>query len=506
MDNLQEIIGILSQDDKKGFRRFINRQKKLDQRKDLELFELLDRTEKYTSKEILGKLYETPNPTAYHALRKRLIKKLMEYITLKRMEADTTSASSIMSIISLAGYLLDHKAERLAWFYLKKAEKLAHSNEQFDLLNTLYNVQIENSQSEYALPLNDIIKRKEANQQLALEDERVTIAYSLIKERLQQIILEGQEIDFEAVIQTILRQYQLHDAVIQRPKLLYNVLSITRSAILAKKDFYTFEPYIIRHYREAKFSFSKSNHFYKLSIIYMIAHVLYRNRKFKASAVYLDEMQEDLLAFNRSHYVRFYAKYTLLRAAVNCYIGKISEGVGLLEEELQRKDSIFNVKDQIEMRLNLCFYYFLQGRFGDAVKLNLEMGKTEKWLEKNMGREWVMKRSIMEVIAHYELQNRDLVSSRIRSIERNFANIFKHPLYQRGRAFLNLMKILIDRPKEAISETFKSQAETALITIPEEQEDLQAMAFYAWLKSKMLDQNYYEVLLDTVKPEVDLAS
>ena len=32
-----------------------------------------------------------------------------------------------------------------------------------------------------------------------------------------------------------------------------------------------------------------------------------------------------------------------------------------------------------------------------------------------------------------------------------------------------------------------------------EQEDLQAMAFYAWIKAKVYKKDYYQVLLETVE-------
>ena len=42
MDKLQELVNTLSEDDKREFRIFINRQKSKKQRKDLDLFELIN--------------------------------------------------------------------------------------------------------------------------------------------------------------------------------------------------------------------------------------------------------------------------------------------------------------------------------------------------------------------------------------------------------------------------------------------------------------------------------
>ena len=57
----------------KHFRTFIHSQRKLDKRKDLELFDLL--TEDPQPNDLELRLYGKENKEAYHALRKRLLRK-----------------------------------------------------------------------------------------------------------------------------------------------------------------------------------------------------------------------------------------------------------------------------------------------------------------------------------------------------------------------------------------------------------------------------------------------
>ncbi len=56
MDKLKELINTLSEDDKREFRIFINRQKSKKQRKDLDLFELI--SHQTPVKNIQEKLYK----------------------------------------------------------------------------------------------------------------------------------------------------------------------------------------------------------------------------------------------------------------------------------------------------------------------------------------------------------------------------------------------------------------------------------------------------------------
>jgi hypothetical protein len=485
--------------EQKDFRKFIHNQKKLDKRKDLELFDLI--CNGCPDQKLEGTLYGKPNKAAYHAVRKRLTRKLTDYIVLKRIEEDTTSSSSLMGLISLSRYFFERRSDELAWGYLKSAETRAASAEQFDLLNTIYLLQIEHWQQEYAEDIHTIIEKRSANKQLLDEDERATIASSLIKKELQKTVRLSKEVDFEGITRLILSSYNLSNALIQRPKILYNILSIARSAILAKKDFYSFEPYLIQQYQKAKeqFGFTRNTHYYKLNLLYMISHVLYRNRKFDQAAAYLDEMKNDLFAYNSSHAMLFYAKFTLLSAAVNCYLGNLQMAISILTEAMHDNVDMFSVEDRVKSRLNLSIYYFMAEDYEKSIKTGMSFEHTDKWFEKNIGKEWVFKKQIMEVIIQVELGNEEIALNRIRSIERASINMFHHPLYSRAKSFLDLIKKMILDPMNFENLETQEKIEKYLMIVPEEKEDLQAMTFYSWLKSKYLKRNYYEVLLETVK-------
>ena len=144
IDNIKDIVQLLNTVDKKEFRSFINRQRSRKNRKDLELFDILCETGSYPAKEIVKRLYKELNMNAYHAIRKRLLRHLTDFIIVKRIDEDTTSASSIMGLLTLSRFLFDNGNERVGWIYLIKSEQLANNNEQFDLLDNILNIQTNN--------------------------------------------------------------------------------------------------------------------------------------------------------------------------------------------------------------------------------------------------------------------------------------------------------------------------------------------------------------------------
>lgn len=503
MDQLKELINTFSEDDKKEFRIFIHRQKSKKQRKDLDLFELIN--QQFTTEEIQSRLYKTPNKVAYHTLRKRLLKHLTDFIVLKQIDNDPTSTSSISGLISLSTYLFSRKSEKLGWRILLKAEQIAKDNEQYELLNTIYLQQLEHSESDFAPEMNDIFNQWEENKLLVNENEKIEIAYNFIKREINRIILHGENKDLNQIIDELLKKYGINNLVFQRAEILFKVLDLTRRVMLAKKDFFNFEPYVIRMYDEMmdKYGFSKKNHFYQIHILYIIAHILYRNRKFDQSNTYLEQMYHCMLEYNKVYYQKFYTKYIMLSAANYSYLNLNDRSIDLLSSIPESTLKKLPIEDQLNVKMNLTIYYGNAGEYRQSNRIIQTLNHSDKWLTKKMGIEWVMKKNMIEIMIQYELENYEIALNRIRAFERNFSELFKHPIYNRAQQFIQLLKTIIHKPEIIQDSSFVEETINTLVKTPSDQEDLQAMAYYSWLKAKMLQRNYYEVLLEVANTRYD---
>ena len=152
--------------------------------------------------------------------------------------------------------------------------------------------------------------------------------------------------------------------------------------------------------------------------------------------------------------------------------------------------------EQLNLKINLTVYYSYQQLYKKANRILQTLNHSDNWLEKKMGIEWVLKKSLIEIMLQFELGNIDIVLNRIRSFEHNFEDLFNHPTYKRVSVFTKMIKTTIDTPEIMQSKVFIEEVKSTLVQQNSDQEDLQAMSFYSWLKAKMLNQNYYEVLLD----------
>lgn len=498
MDKIKEIIRTLEADDVREFRSFIHRQKKKKSRKDLDLFEFLLENEA-DKPAIITKEIGVPNKEAYYAVRKRLLRHLTDFLVLKRMDDDPTASSSIMGSMSLVRYLFTKKADELAWHYLLKVETLAESHEQFALLNNIYLLQIRNIPSKYAPDAQSIIEKYKINRALLEEDERVLFAHGIIRQRLHERRVESKAINIQRTIQKVLIEYDLADVVTKRPRLLYNIVSIARSVAVATGDFRDFEPYIIEQYKSAgeKYGFSKHHHFYKLSLLYMIGHALYRNRKFAESQEWLAVCHENILQYNRSHYNRFYPLYIMLLAAIRIFEGELDQAIKMHETLLEETDFKLNTENKLTATLNLATYYSFKTDYDKTREILWSM-PTDRTCEKNMGKEWLLKKNMIEMLAQYELGNDDIALNRIRSIERYFDDFIRRPQNIYVKDFLFAVRTYMNNPTAVDSDSFYDFLESKFDFSSEKHHSTIDMSFYCWLKSKVFKRPFYEVLLEQI--------
>jgi len=519
MDDLRTTLLTLNPDDRRDFGVFIQRQRrKLTGRLDLRLFELLMQPQELRSDKIIARLYpQAPNPAAYYALRKRLLRHLTDYLLLRQHQLDTTAAATVRGQLTLAQYLFEASIPRLAWSTLRKAEKLARDNEQYEPLNAVYNLQIQYANSPHAEPLGEIIARRHVNKKAADEEERANIADSLLRQRLREARKKGRAAaPLDALMHDILVEYDLQEAFARSPSLLCRLMSIARSAMLVRRDFATFAAYIERCYRlmERRHGFAPAQRSYQLRLLYMLAHALYRSRHFAESMAYLEQGRALIQAAPGRKFSEFAPRFTFLLAANMAFQRRNPEGIALLEAALQATPPLPLV-EELTARLQLVFHHFAEGNFTKANHALLRVGRTDHWLEEHLGLEWLLNKTMAEMFVQLELGHEDLALSRLKAMGRSLREQFPAvpagteaagppavpavPVggpYRYVLCFLELVHEVIDDPAVARRPDFAARVAVLPTFQPLDREELQSMGFYAWLRARMLGRPYYEVLLE----------
>ncbi len=460
---------------------------------DLALFKLLARPTKWKAEALMRRLYEVPNPTAYHALRKRLMRHLSDFIVLKQMGQEETPLAGMMGQMAMARHLFEHNLSTLGWEILIKAEKKAIKQEAYEELNSIYLLQLAHAGVDAPYSLSEILQKHQTNKHLAEEEERAIIALSLVQHALQQAKNQGHVPDFAQIITDIQASYGLTGAINKRPSLFYRFMAMARAAVLVNKDFHAFAPFLDEQYTQmANQGAFKPHHItYQLELLYMLAHVWYRCKHFDKSNELIKTAEEMINESGKGIKDRFYAKFTLLNAANLTYLNQSGTAVVILEELCKKPLSL---AESLDAKFSLSFCYFLLQQPKKALPLDLGVRHSDNWLIKKMGPEWVLKKSAGEIILQYELGNEEIALNRIYQVRRKFSDLLEMSQYANVVVYLKLIEQMIKMPDKATSKQFYEQIQSNIHYLPFEEEDLQYLSFYAWLKAKVVQKPFNQVL------------
>ncbi len=500
MKVLESTILALNQEEYKQLFSFIKHKPSKRKRKDLILLELINNQSELTDEKIEDTLQLTAKSNAYHALRKRLLKVIMHFIYLQRIEVDSTATAEVMHLLSFADFQYERKNLEQARRTLAKAETLAEENELFSLLTHIFEKQLEYLTFK-TKDLEDFTIKKDQFTSLKDEQDRASLAFLYLKCQIEDARENKSIIPFQLLVDHTLRKYNLENAVIQRPKMLYQVIESVRSNLMYKKEFYEFEKYLDSITSEyfSIINFSKKDHIYYLKITYITAHTMYRNRRFKEGIKYSEKLSRGLARYERQYYRSFFAKHKLLHAGLLFYTNKPNEAISIVEDCKDNHWDLFSLKEQNYLRLNTAFYYYANRQLTEALAIAQELHHTDGWYEKKISSEWALKRSIMEAIIQIDLENEEIGLTKINTILHRHRDLFKMEIFKRVGYFLKFIKRILTDVNFSRSSEFDSLIKNNLMTLPEEKEDLQAMSFYVWLKARKNKEPYYQLLLETTK-------
>ena len=199
---------------------------------------------------------------------------------------------------------------------------------------------------------------------------------------------------------------------------------------MARKEYYKFEDVVEENYQRMKqeVGFEKKDHNFHLGILYMICHIKYRVRKFEEALSYLNELNLQLDKYPSPKYRSFVSRGILIKGACLSYLGQNTQAIELLEEALN-SGLKHEVEHELDMRLNLCVYYFQSDNFKKANSVLNQFSHTDRWCQKKVGEEWVARKNLIEILTQFELGNVDIAMNWIKNFERNHSDLLALDIY-----------------------------------------------------------------------------
>ena len=494
--SLNSIIASLSVEEQQRFISYLEKKNRRNDIKNIQLFRLLIEDE-LSSKAMCLELYKSYNKVAYHSLRKRLYQSLIDFIANINMDEEKAIDMQIIKFILASRSFLLYRQYKIAYKILDKAEDLAEENHLFPLLNEIYHTKIQYAYSNPNIDLDDLIEKYTINQKNHYLEDRLNIAYAKIRQSINKFSSNSHLLNFHNLVNDTLIEYDIDIKESMSFKSLYQLMKIVSLSAFATNDYLKIEPFLINTYQVLQTHKNKEKQlYYHLQVLYLIAYTLFRNKKFNESLEFLQELHELMYLKKKKFYNSFKLKYHLLQALNLNYLNKQDEAIKILDPFLIPKHP--DIQTLLDIYLSLVMIYFQKGDLNKAKKIYSKFYHTDNWYISKAGKEWVIKKNLIEILLHIELENVDLVESRLLSFKRHYHKFLLEINQERAITYLNLVTEYYKSPESVSTDAFKNKVENSFEWIEGKQEDLFVMSFYAWLKSKMEKQPLFKTTLDLV--------
>ncbi len=439
MDILNQVIEKLTKEEVRNFKLFYGYATD-EQRKDLLLFNYIRSSgNKFSEDKANKKLgYDLENKNNYYRLKNRLIEDIGDSLSL--LHTHKNELYELLQFINLFHIYHSRNLFKPCLFYLRKAERLAASIENYELLDIVYANFIRLSADLVEIEPTAYIQKRANNTVIVtnlreLDNILASLSYQL---KISQ--------NFGSSDKDLLKKLQLKVKDISKQTTssfgknlegrIYRALS---QVFLQQHNYIALEKLVKDTYRkfEKEKWFDKSNHELKLQMLTYCANALYKSEKYKESLEYAALLGEEIHAFGKLHYEKYLFFYYNLQV-LNYAALNPPQGLKALDEfeyEMRRKENTYY---DFFIYLNRAALLYDMQRYKEALKSLVRLYVSDGYT--NADKSFKLKTEVGELIITFESADTDTLDYRIEQMKKSFSALLKQPQFKRDFAVIQLIQ------------------------------------------------------------------
>lgn len=492
MDLIKEIILTLSDADKKEFEQFLSRKRPGAIRKDVKIFRDLFSLHNNTNKS----KNELKGDQNYHAIRKRISKALTNFVILKK-SIEEQKENKRDGMVLLVSYFIERNKFEAAWDLLNKEEKNAEKVNNIEL-----NLKIQRLKLSILPYFNQELFPSIKTKMLDLQAKQskldeFQLYFIEIKNDLKLKIAEGSVESPTHIIRNALNRYKNLKTEYNNPIIHLKVIEIIRAAYIINRRFKIFAEVVQKYYDEfSKEAFENSSDINTFAQIeYIMSYTFLNTRNFKKSEEHLEKLSR-LMSQSELVKLNFQGKHMAIKSFIQVFQLKINEAIASSEEFLEREQNKISIKEYLNLSLNLSGYLITVGDYSKAIKILNFMSESDNYYQKNMGREWLVRKDMILAIVQTSLGNAELSLRIINSLEKKHGDMLKTEQYRMVEPFIRLFKNYIKNPQVVNQEDLSTFEEKIKLKKDRVFRDPRLIIFYAWMRSRYAKKDAYDILME----------
>lgn len=415
----------MTKEELRFFKIYISRNTSEGDRKDVLLFDFIRKKgEDYNEDKVAKKLYPDGEKNSFYRLKNRLTEEVNKSLMLQHFGEDEDS--NTLQLISLAYLFFNRNNYPVAYHFIRKAEKKANAQENYELLDIIYSEYIKLSHEMVSINPETYIKLRKENSARLYEIRQIDDVLAAVKYKLKitQNFSPGENPVVEMLSKTV--DDFSHDSELKKsPALRFKIYQAVSQVLLQRHDYKNLEDYLLTTYKHftEEHLFNKGNHLTKLQMLTYIVNTLFKNGKLQQSLLYAEKLKAAMEEFGSLHYDKYLFFYynSLVINYSKIDIDKAIEILEKLENNEQLKKTPFY---EVFVYLNLAIFRFEKGDYRNAIKNLNKLVVHESY--KNADRSLRFRIAIVELIIRLELNDFEFLEYRIAQIKKEYKDLLQN--------------------------------------------------------------------------------
>ena len=482
MNILFKIINSLNKEESRFYKLFAGRTSIGNVRKDILLFDFIKQNgEDYDEQIISEELYQD-NKNSFYQLKNRLYKDLNKSMMLQHMGKEKDIF--ILHFVLLSRVYKRKGKVELSFHYLKKAEKEAENIEAFELLSIIYSEILTLSYDMVSVNVEEYIEKKRNNNERLSWDQEMDLLLAAVLYRIKTA-QNFSKIDesVNEILQKTLDNYSKNKKIPKSPKFRIKVYQVVSRILLQQHDFDALEEYLVHTYKEFTKDkmFTKSNHEQKLTMLAYLTNCLFKTHKYKQSLAYAEILKSSMneyAGFLKDKYLFYY--YNSL--VINYSLSDKNKALEVLKEA-KNNDVIQNLPTfSAFIYLNTALIYYDQEKLSLSAKNLSRLMLQDDFV--NIGKSFQLKIHIAELIVRYDLNQTDVIDSKIKHIKKSYKILLKDANFNRDKQLIEIIDSLMYCNNLETDKKLLKKITTLSVVITDEQaDDIDVINYNIWLKN-----------------------
>ncbi len=485
MELLNNIVAVMTKEEIRNLKLWLNSTNASDNRKDVALFDYMRKVgEKYDEEFIFKRLYNGGDKNSFYRLKNRLQEDIGYNLAL--LHFGKQDANNLFLLLSLYNIFISRNQPSIALYYLRKAEKKAIQAENLEMLDIIYASFIKISgdlpdvnpelyiqkRKENALRLNKI---RETDQVLAAVTYRMKLTQNYGK----------RDAGLLKILDNTIKEFAEDDSIKNSKTFQTRVFRAVSQILIQNHNFTELERFTIATYKrfvDEKW-FDKNNHESKLQMLIYIVNALFKNQKYTESLDYAETLGEEMSAFNN----QFYNKYLFFyynALVINYAHIDLGRGLKALDEMEKEIKGLKNPYYEFFILWNKATLLFSQRKFNEAIRNLVRLFLNDHYKKADVSLK--LKIGVAECIMQYESGDAETALKRVEQVRKNYALQLAAGDYKREVAVLKLLQRMVEAGE--LEEDKKLMAEIKKFvnaSVSDSVEDGEVLRYRAWLAPKV---------------------